>query len=128
MERIRKALLPLLAMAILNGCTTYKAVKPPRTGGGPKPYLVGETLRVKTHDGQIFEKRLTHIDPDALVLSDTRVFYKDIDTLETKRKSAAAIAVSETAETTLGILTVAAWLYGFVIAADLLDAAFDAVE
>ena len=128
MERTRKILLPVLALAILSGCTSYKTVEPPRNTTGPMPVVIGETVRVRTNDGQVFEEQLINIDPDSLVMRETRVFYKDIDTVEVKRKTRAAKAVHGTAEFTSEVLILAAWLYGFVIAADLLDAALDTAE
>ena len=121
MERTRKILLPALALAILSGCTSYKTVEPPRNTMGPMPVIIGETVRVRTHDGQVFEEQLINIDPDSLVMRETRVFYKDIETLEVKQKTKAAEAVDGVTAVTFEVLTLAAWLYGFVIVGELLD-------
>ena len=121
MERTRRILLPVLALAILSGCTSYKTVEPPRNTMGPMPVIIGETVRVRTHDGQVFEEQLINIDPDSLVMRETRVFYKDIETLEIKRKTKVAEAVAGVNAVTFEVLTLAAWLYGFVIVGELLD-------
>ena len=121
MERTRRILLPVLALAILSGCTSYKTVEPPRNTMGPMPVMIGETVRVRTHDGQVFEEQLINIDPDSLVMRETRVFYKDIETLEVKQKTKAAEAVDGVTAVTFEVLTLAAWLYGFVIVGELLD-------
>ena len=115
MERIRKILLPVLALAIVSGCTSYKTVEPPRNTMGPMPVIVGETVRVRTHDGQVFKEQLVNIDPDSLVMRETRVFYKDIETLEIKRRTKAAEYAYGTAALTAEVLTFAAFLYGFVL-------------
>jgi len=79
------------------------------------PVVIGETVRVRTHDGQVFEEQLINIDPDSLVMRETRVFYKDIETLEIKRRTKAAEYAYGTAALTAEVLTFAAFLYGFVL-------------
>ena len=121
MEKTRRILLPVLALAILNGCTTYKTVEPPRNTMGPMPVVIGETVRVRTNDGQVFEEQLINIDPDSLVMRETRVFYKDIETLEIKRKTVAAQYAYGMAALTAEVLTFAGFLYGFVLVDKLVE-------